>query len=103
MDRARARSAQQRGSVVDQVNQPEHYQTDAIECIQAIEAAMSPEEYAGYLRGNVMKYVWRYDKKHKANPVKAIEDLQKANWYLHRLTQFRLKNWGGGGTAQPTE
>lgn len=81
---------------MDQVNKPAHYQSEAIECIQAIEAAMSPEEYAGYLRGNVMKYVWRYEKKHNTDRQKAVEDLNKAGWYLHRLTQFRLKNWGVG-------
>lgn len=61
------------------VNNPEHYGGDT--CIEAIEASMSREMYEGFLRGNAMKYLWRYDKKGKA-----LEDLQKAMWYLERLT-----------------
>ena len=38
----------------DQVNHPPHYQRDGIECIQAIEAALTPEEFRGYCKGNVM-------------------------------------------------
>lgn len=58
---------------------PEHYQGDGIECIDAIKAAMTPEEFRGFLRGNVMKYVWRYDRKGGVN------DLYKASDYLCRL------------------
>jgi len=65
---------------VDNVNHPPHY-TDGgkIECIEAIEAQLTPEEYRGYLKGNVAKYLWR--EKHKGG----IESLQKAQWYLNRL------------------
>jgi hypothetical protein len=76
----------------NEVNKPEHYRTGDIECIAAIEAAMTPEEFAGYLRGNVMKYLWRYDKKHKTLQDRH-KDLQKAQWYLHRLNSFRLRVW----------
>jgi hypothetical protein len=41
---------------------------------------MSNEEFCGYLKGNVLKYVWRY--RYKGKPV---EDLKKARWYLDRL------------------
>ena len=41
---------------------------------------MTNDEYHGYLKGNVLKYVSRY--KFKGEP---LEDLQKANWYLNRL------------------
>jgi hypothetical protein len=65
----------------DPVNSPKHY-TDTcggIECIEAIEASMSMEEFKGFLKGNVQKYVWRYSQKNGA------EDLKKAKWYLERL------------------
>lgn len=78
----------------DLVNNPGHYKTEQIECIAAIEAQMTPEEFAGYLRGNVVKYLWRFDKKHGNDFAGAQQDLDKANWYLHRLTQFRLRTWG---------
>ena len=40
---------------------------------------MTKEAYRGYLKGNVLKYVWRYEKKN------GVEDLEKAQWYLKRL------------------
>lgn len=67
-------------AVEDVVNNPDHYNTGSIECIEGIQASMSAEAFAGYLKGNCMKYLWRYD--YKGKPV---EDLQKAQWYLARL------------------
>jgi hypothetical protein len=66
----------------DVVNNPDHYNTGSIECIDAIEESMTPEAFRGYLKGNCTKYLWRYS--YKGKP---IEDLQKAQWYLARLTQ----------------
>lgn len=80
--------------MTDMVNSPEHYKTGEIECIAAIEAAMSEEEFAGYLRGSVIKYLWRYDKKHRDDLALARRDLEKAQWFLHRLMQFRMRTWG---------
>jgi hypothetical protein len=68
--------------VVDVVNSPSHYKSGGIEAIEGIEASMGPEAYAGYLKGSVMKYLWRYEKKGKP-----IEDLKKARWFLDRLIQ----------------
>jgi len=68
--------------VEDVVNNPDHYNTGRIECIEAIEESMSSVAYKGYLKGNAMKYLWRYDYKGKQ-----VEDLQKCQWYLARLTQ----------------
>ena len=65
----------------DVVNNPEHYNTGNIECIEAIEESMSSVAFKGYLKGNCMKYLWRYDYKGKQ-----VEDLQKAGWYLNKLT-----------------
>lgn len=64
----------------DEVNQPVHYNTGSIECITAIEASMSQEQFRGYLKGNCLKYLWRYE--YKGKPV---QDLEKAEWYLKRL------------------
>lgn len=66
----------------DVVNHPPHYTDGGIECIEAIEAALTPEEYRGYLKGNIQKYVWR--EKHKGG----TESLKKAQWYLDRLIQI---------------
>lgn len=69
------------------VNSPAHYSRksgenpNAMECIDAIEDSMTQEQFVGFLRGNVMKYLWRFDKKGNAH-----QDLLKAMYYLERLT-----------------
>ena len=68
--------------VPDTVNHPSHYTDGGIECIEAIEAALTNEEFRGYCKGNCMKYIWR--EKHKGG----TESLKKAQWYLDRLIQL---------------
>jgi hypothetical protein len=65
--------------MTDMINHPPHYNQGAIECIDGIEASMSAEQFEGYLKGNLMKYVWRYENKSKK------QDLEKAEWYLRKL------------------
>ena len=83
----------------DNVNRPEHYRQGGIECIQAIESSLTPEEYRGYLKGSAIKYLWRERMKG------GLESCQKAQWYVNRLVEFtesnnirnhanRLKIWG---------
>lgn len=72
--------------VGDPVNKASHYNDGGIECIDAIEASMTPTEYAGFLKGQVLKYVWRYRLKGKP-----AEDLKKARYYLDRLIQITEK------------
>lgn len=61
------------------INHPDHYTAGSIECIEAIKAQMTHEEFIGYLRGNIVKYLWRY--RHKGG----IDSIRKAQWYLDRL------------------
>lgn len=70
-------------AVEDVVNNPDHYNTGNIECIDAIEESMSSVAFKGYLKGNCIKYLWRYDYKGKQ-----VEDLEKAGWYLNKLTDM---------------
>jgi hypothetical protein len=58
----------------DNVNNPKHYTShpSGIDCIQIT-------EHMGFCLGNAIKYVWRADLKKDA-----IEDLQKAVWYINR-------------------
>jgi len=63
----------------DTVNHPSHYTDGGIECIEAIEAALTIEEFRGYCKANCMKYIWR--ERHKGG----TESLKKARWYLDRL------------------
>jgi len=65
---------------IDLVNNPPHYNVGGIECIDAIMSATNHNK-EGYLQGNVMKYIWRYDYKG------GLEDLKKAQWYLNKLIE----------------
>ena len=67
--------------VADNVNHPKHYGQGDIECIEYIADFLSYDEYVGYLRGNVAKYLhrWRYKN--------GLEDLKKAQWYLSKLVE----------------
>ena len=60
--------------MTDNVNHPKHYVShpSGIECIQIT-------EHMGFNLGNAIKYVWRADLKNDA-----IEDLEKAVWYIQR-------------------
>ena len=64
----------------DPVERPDHYNNGAIEAIEAIKASMPENEFRGYLKGNALKYLWRYD--YKGKPV---EDLRKCKCYIERL------------------
>lgn len=63
---------------VDNVNHPDHYQSDdGIECIDAIRAALGLEGFVAHCRGTAIKYAWRSGKK-----AEHAEDLRKACVYL---------------------
>jgi hypothetical protein len=66
---------------VDMVNNPPYYKVfpDA-EAIDIIESALTPEEFAGYLKGNALKYRLRAGDKGDM-----AQDIDKANWYKRRL------------------
>lgn len=66
---------------LDNVNHPAHYNAGKIEVIVIQEDQLSPEEYRGYIKGQVIKYITR--ERHK----NGLEDLKKARWYLDRLIQ----------------
>jgi|TARA_R110000822_G_scaffold1313_1_gene5993 hypothetical protein len=66
----------------DAVEHPRHYTSGSIECIEAIEASMTNEEFIGYLRGNAMKYQWRHRTK-----TNATQDLEKSIWYTNKLIE----------------
>jgi hypothetical protein len=74
-ERAAHRAAQ------DNVNNPSHYKQGKIECIEAIQSALTEEEFRGYCKGNAMKYIWR--ERHKGG----TESLEKAAWYLEYVAQ----------------
>ncbi len=71
----------------DMVNHPPHYQSDGIECIDAIRASLGLEGFVAYCRGNAIEYSWRAGKKDET-----AQDLKKAAWYLNRAADELIKN-----------
>lgn len=70
-------------SDTDKVNPP-HYKKGSVECIDAIKAAtVGKSGFEGYLVGNCVKYLWRFEDKG------GVEDLKKASWYLNKLIDER--------------
>lgn len=63
----------------DNVNHPDHYTTGKYECIDYIEDKLTDDEFRGYIKGNVLKYLTR--ERHK----NGNEDILKAQFYLNRL------------------
>lgn len=67
----------------DMVNHPAHYTAGGIETIEYIRAKLSPEEYVGYLRGNIMKYTSRIGLKDDS-----VQEAAKIEWYSKELHRF---------------
>lgn len=71
--------------MTDAVLQPKHYMQGSHECIDEIRAMLSPEEFKGFLKGNVIKYRYR------ANLKNGKEDLAKADNYVYYLINGHFK------------
>jgi len=69
-------------SKADMVNHPPHYKVGGIEVIDFIEAKLTPEEFRGYLKGNVLKYTSRAG--HKDD---VTQDIGKLVWYANKLQE----------------
>lgn len=68
----------------DNVNHPSHYNQRKLETITLIRYILTPEQFQGFLMGNVIKYLDRFKFKN------GEEDLRKAQWYAKRLAQESL-------------
>lgn len=64
----------------DNINHPNHYQGD-IETIDYIKDKLTDEEFRGFVKGNILKYISR---EHLKN---GDEDLKKSDWYLNELIE----------------
>ena len=63
----------------DKIN-PDHYQRDGLECIDAIKAAVQNLTGAeAYCTGSAIKYLWRWKEKG------GKDDLQKAKWFVNDM------------------
>lgn len=63
----------------DVVSKPAHYNNYEMETIEAIKGQSTSDEFSGFLKGNIIKYIARYKFKN------GVEDLEKAKFYLSVL------------------
>lgn len=66
----------------DAVSKPQHYSDKQIEVIDYLQDTLTPEQFEGFLVGNILKYVSRYQHKN------GIEDIKKAQWYVNKLIEI---------------
>jgi len=71
--------------VNDNYKNPAHYKHGKYDLISHLADILTEEELRGFLKGNIFKYVDRYEDKN------GIEDLEKAREYTHRLEEFEKK------------
>lgn len=62
------------------VHSPPHYTVGGYEALDVIRAKLTPEEYRGYCKGNVLKYIMRSNYKGHHD-----QDIGKALFYLEEL------------------
>lgn len=72
----------------------DHYLNKSVQPWEAMESWMTPEQFRGYLRGCVIKYVARYEDKG------GMLDLEKAQHYLDRLMEAYAQYDDREGTDQ---
>ena len=60
---------------------PKYYAKGGIELVEILKAKLSRDQYLGFLKGNVFKYLFRYPYKN------GVEDLKKAETYLKWLLE----------------
>jgi hypothetical protein len=59
-----------------------HYNCQAIEPIEYMGLTFTPDEFKGYLKGNIIKYISR------ANQKNGIDDYKKARVYIDWLIEY---------------
>lgn len=59
----------------------DHYRAKKIQPWTAMESWLGDDQFEGFLRGNIIKYIARYPEKN------GVEDLLKAKHYLERLIE----------------
>jgi hypothetical protein len=79
--------------IEDAVTHPSHYNQGRIEVIEAIE-----DWRLDFHRGNAVKYIARAGRK---DPLKEIEDLKKAIWYIERAIEVLQSSESGKTPCKP--
>mgnify|MGYP002621890889 CR=1 FL=1 len=76
------------GCNYDEVMRPQHYDFfPGVEVIDVIKRQLSRDEFAGFLKGNILKYRLRAGKKRDA-----MQDIRKADWYETELRNLEQES-----------
>ena len=68
------------------VTRPSHYTSGGLEVKTILKKKLTPEEFKGFCKGNILKYVFRAEYKNGA------EDYRKATQYLKWLIEEAEKH-----------
>lgn len=66
---------------------PDYYKSDGVETIDYLHAFLTEDEFNGFCKGNIIKYVSR------ANRKNGIEDIRKAHDYIGYLITSMEGEW----------
>lgn len=66
---------------------PDYHKSGGVETIDYLHAFLTEDEFNGFRKGNIIKYVSR------ANRKNGIEDIRKARDYIHYLTTSMKEEW----------
>lgn len=66
-----------------------HYKDMPVQPWAVMQAVLTPEEFIGFLKGNVIKYSMRQGKKEGST-----DDAEKALHYLQKLREVERGDWG---------
>lgn len=67
----------------DIVNNPPHYTSASVECIDIMLELYGIEDVKTFCKCNAFKYLWRSNFKNNKE-----EDIKKANWYLNKYVSL---------------
>ena len=68
---------------MDNVNHPQHYNTENFECIDVMLETQGIDDTAAFCKCNAFKYLFRTNQKN------GIEDIKKAIWYLNKYVELK--------------
>lgn len=69
-------------STEDVINHPPHYETNGIECFDAILASQGKNFAMAFCICNAQKYIWRHQHKN------GVDDIKKAKWYIDKYIEL---------------
>lgn len=77
----------------DSVNHPSHYETNGIECIDAMIAAQGADAVQDFCVCNAFKYIWRHKHKNGAEDIKKPFGISTNGWSSKGGTRLEMRGF----------